>query len=135
MKTILTRLRDFFAERGDFYYQGEEHEVNYVKATFYFRVASLLGDAYSAFRLAYIYEYGLGCKVDCRKALRELQKAVSRGDIDSMVCIGDLYRTGELGEPEFDTALYWYHRSADHGNLFGALKEYLLKDEISNNNQ
>lgn len=135
MKTIISRLRDFFAERGDLYYQGEGHSVNYAKATFYFRVASLLGDAYSAFRLGYIYENGLGCKVDCQKALKELQKAVSRGDIDSMVCIGDLYRNGKLGEPAIDAALYWYHKSANYGHAFGALKEQLLKDEINNNNQ
>ena len=91
----------------------------YEEAIYYFKKATELGYADSAYMLGIVYLQGLGVDKQPDLALMYLEKAYQLGKHYTCRPLGDLYFQGAFnaGQQNHKKALEWYHRGAEHDVL------------------
>jgi len=113
-------------ELGDMYAKGVGVERNPVVAFNWYKKGSIEGDSLSAKALIDslddVYDegvkyYSAGKYSD---ALSSWKMSASYDHIDSMESLGDLYRLGKLGEPDYPEAAKWYRSAADLDRKYSA---------------
>ena len=95
---------DEYLQKGSDAYLAKD----YPTALEYYTKAAELGSVEALGNLGYCYYYRTN-PVDKRKAAECWQKASEQGDVCSTYKLGDLYRRGELGEPDLNHAKALYH--------------------------
>lgn len=82
----------------------------------YHRMAALKGNTSSAYKLAEMYENGIGVNQDYKAALRWYQAAADGGDKHGEFRVGYFYQKGLAVPQDMLAARYWYERSARQDN-------------------
>lgn len=59
---------------------------------------------------------------DATAYFTQITAAASKGDVESQVCLGDLYADGIGTSPDFNSAFHWYETAAGNGDLSGKLR-------------
>jgi TPR repeat protein len=76
-----------------------------------------LGDAESAGKLAFCYEYGRGTPADEKKAFDFYKLGAERGNAMSQFKYAEFLSSGRAGqEPDIDLAITWYREAVKNGN-------------------
>ena len=105
-------------------YKAKQYQLAYKE----FYADALKGNENSAFNLGYMYQHGVGLKVDHVQAAKWLKISADLGDVDAMIELGLIYEDGELpGDPNAQ-ALPWYRKAAAKGNSDGQYKVGLFYD-------
>ena len=79
------------------------------------------GDPFAMLRLAHFYLYGLGgLPKNQGEALRLLQQAAQKGEVQAGTNLGAAFENGWGCEKNDATAVIWYRWAADNGNCLGA---------------
>ncbi|MGK9126272.1 SEL1-like repeat protein [Olivibacter sp. SA151] len=86
----------------------------YDEALSYLRQGSKEGSAYCTYLLAIMYQDGLGCRADNRKALSTFKKANEMGDINSILEIYNILRSDEELKDE-EQAKEWLSKARAQG--------------------
>ncbi|WP_156506216.1 MULTISPECIES: lipoprotein [unclassified Oleiphilus] len=122
-------------ELGNIYYYGLGVAASTDKAVFWFRKASTAGDQYSKNSLNTIFadDYKKGLKLyESKKFSEALQvwlPIAKEGHYDAQGYLGDIYRLGKLGTPDYSEAAKWYNLAADQDGAYEAYQlALLLKD-------
>ena len=74
------------------------------------------GDADAQYKLALIYENGIGVEPSPREAFAWYEKAIRQGHVEAMTALGDMYFDGAGSEPDPSMATFWYLKAADKGH-------------------
>ncbi|OUD15255.1 tetratricopeptide repeat protein [Thioflexithrix psekupsensis] len=77
--------------------------------------AAQAGDALSMFKLAIMFQDGVGTAPNSARALEWLQQAAQANVADAQARLGTFYLTGELLTQDFQQAEYWLTRAASLG--------------------
>lgn len=102
-------------DEGDKWYNGEEGNVNYDYAVYYYKKAVELGNIEAMNSLGICYLRGYGVKRDDEKAAQLFVKSAEAGNRYAMHNAGWCYQTGRGVEKNIDKTLYWYGKSAELG--------------------
>ena len=70
------------------------------------------------YRIAGMYEKGLGTDVNVQKAIRWYKTAADNGDGHAAYHLGHIYQDGQIAEQDFSAALKWFEKAADLGNKY-----------------
>lgn len=89
-------------------------EPNYKKAAVWYRKAAELGDAQAQYRLAEMYEEGLGLKVDFAQAALWYRKAAEQGEPSAQYNLAHVYANGRGVKKNLEKAAYWLREAASH---------------------
>lgn len=121
-----------FAHLGEAYHHGLGKEVNYDKAKEYYEKALDAGEDAVLFWYGEIY-YD---EEQYEDALKKFQRAAVDGNEFQNKAedrIGDLYHDGRGVEQNFDKAVEWYEKAAEHGNVDSMCSlavMYITGDEV-----
>jgi len=102
-------------EVGVRFSEGRVVPANNEEAARWFDVAAKKGVVPAQFRLATLYEKGLGVKKDLAVARDLYRAAADRGHGKAMHNLAVLYAEGADGKPDYNTAAVWFRKAADHG--------------------
>ncbi len=91
------------------------------------------GHTQALFKLALLYERGVGVKQDKQKAFSLFMKAAKLHDLKAEYMVGVSYLQGLVVNKDTHMAMYWLRKAALHGNasaqlLLGNIYEYGLHD-------
>lgn len=86
---------------------GEVGELNYYAGH---------GDADAQFRLARLYDSGVGVPENPANAAKWYQKAAEQGHSDAQFMMGELCATGDGLPKDPEEAATWYRRAAEQGH-------------------
>jgi localization factor PodJL len=89
--------------------------ANNEEAARWFDIAAKKGVVPAQFRLATLYEKGLGVKKDLVAARDLYRAAADKGHGKAMHNLAVLYAEGADGKPDYNTAAVWFRKAADHG--------------------
>jgi len=70
------------------------------------------------YRIAGMYEKGLGTDVNVQEAIRWYKTAADNGDGHAAYHLGHIYQDGQIAEQDFSAALKWFEKAADLGNKY-----------------
>lgn len=122
-------------ELGNIYYYGLGVAANTDDAVSWFKKASTAGDQYSKNSLNYIFDddYKKGMKLykseKYSEALKVWLPIAKEGHYNAQGFLGDIYRLGKLGAPDYSEAAKWYSLAADQDGAYEAYQlALLLKD-------
>lgn len=102
--------------RADFQEGMEAYKSgNYVYALDEFKPLALGGDASAQYRLAVMYEKGLGVKRDDQQAAAWYLKAAIQDDSRAQFALAEMYHKGQGVPLNEKQAIHWYVEAADHG--------------------
>jgi len=73
------------------------------------------GNAECQYRLAIMYQNGLGCAVNEKAALEWMRKAAAQNHAFAQHGIGFMYMQGECVEKDEAAAMEWFKKAADQG--------------------
>ena len=139
-KTLLERYvgKDYLATSyvGDIYYNGYGVEIDYVKAREMYSNAYNLSQnkSYPAYKLATIYEKGLGTKEDRKQAFFWFKRAAELGDSYSQRRTAFFYDDGKYVDKNRQLAVQWLEKSAKGGDTIAQYyigMAYLEGDGVS----
>lgn len=90
-------------------------------------------------RIAYRYYKGNGLKASLPAAVKWFRQAADKGDVQSMVMMGDFYSKGEGVKKDIATAKSFYEKAAAKGSekaekRLAAMREYRTDSEVKGNN-
>jgi localization factor PodJL len=102
-------------EVGVRFSEGRVVPANNEEAARWFDVAAKKGIVPAQFRLATLYEKGLGVKKDLAAARDLYRAAADKGHGKAMHNLAVLYAEGADGKPDYNTAALWFRKAADHG--------------------
>jgi TPR repeat protein len=110
---------------------------NYQKAFFWYGEAAKNDNIVAMNHLAYMYWCGFGVIEDRQKAINLFQRSASRGDVDSQITLGRIYRTGKDVPENLTEAAKWYKMAAKQNskiakNCLAKLPDHITKDTDSN---
>ncbi|KAI8890844.1 HCP-like protein [Backusella circina FSU 941] len=97
---------------GNIYYKKKE----YTKARNWFRLGAAENDAFSQFRLGWLYHNGYGVQKNYKLAMSWYQKAHINGNIAATNNVGVMYASGLGVRRNHKTALNWYFVAANKGD-------------------
>ncbi|WP_425148265.1 tetratricopeptide repeat protein [Deinococcus sp.] len=102
------------------YFNAKQYQQAYKE----FYAAAMKGDETSAFNLGYMYQHGIGVKIDHLEAAKWLKKSADLGYVDAMMELGIIYENGDNNMPGdiYAQALSWYKKAAAKGNSDGQYK-------------
>ncbi len=91
------------------------------------------GDKEGQLKLGFMFEQGLGGKVDMDNASRWYELAANQGQVVAEFLLGHLYQLGQLGkEPDYDLAKKWYsHAQSNYAPAAVALG--FINDTVDDN--
>lgn len=122
-------------ELGNIYYYGLGVAASTDKAVSWFKKASAAGDQYSKNSLNTIFadNYKKGLEFYENKKFSEALQVwlpiAEEGHYDAQGYLGDIYRLGKLGKPDYSEAAKWYKLAADQEGSYEAYQlALLLKD-------
>ena len=96
-----------------------DYQKEYKKAYSYYEKAARLGESYSMYSIAWMYQKGNGVGKDIHKAIQWYQKAAEAGDSYSYIKLGDIYCIGADVTRDMDLAMEYYSKAAAHGEVRG----------------
>ena len=102
-------------EVGVRFSEGRVVPANNEEAARWFDIAAKKGVVPAQFRLATLYEKGLGVKKDLVVARDLYRAAADKGHGKAMHNLAVLYAEGADGKPDYNTAAVWFRKAADHG--------------------
>jgi localization factor PodJL len=102
-------------EVGVRFSEGRVVPANNEEAARWFDIAAKKGVVPAQFRLATLYEKGLGVKKDLVAARDLYRAAADKGHGKAMHNLAVLYAEGADGKPDYNTAAVWFRKAADHG--------------------
>lgn len=117
---------------GDFYYTGEGVEQDFAKAFELYQKSATSGNDVSMIQLGLMYEHGQHVSESPAKAREYFMQAINKtGNPRAMICMGDLYRKGNLDSEgnNFDRAIAWYKRAAEQDSATALYKLADLYDD------
>lgn len=107
---------------GEIYFFGKGTSTDYKKAlSFYTTALSMESDAYEAYlnyRIAYMYNNGLGTDVNKKKGFTYMLAAAKAGDADAQADVAFAYYMGEVVAENLQQTKYWYEKAAAQGHVF-----------------
>jgi TPR repeat protein len=95
---------------------------DYAAAHAWYRRATDAGDAFAAFQLGVLHDYGLGCRSNLGKALAWYECAARRDNADAQYELGWRRREGRGLKRDLAEALFWFTLAARRGEE-GAVAE------------
>ena len=101
------------------YYTGYNYyvEKDYKKAFEYFSISAKKGNIDAQFRLAKLYEKGLGIERDYQKAIKLYTDLAEKGDSSSQLSLGLIYQKGNIiVEKDEKKAFEYLLKAANKGN-------------------
>ncbi|WP_298940589.1 lipoprotein [uncultured Psychromonas sp.] len=122
-------------ELGNIYYYGLGVAASTDKAVSWFKKASTAGDQYSKNSLNTIFadDYKRGLKLyeskNYSEALKVWLPIAKEGHYDAQGYLGDLYRLGKLGAPDYSEAAKWYSLAADQDGAYESYRLALLLND------
>lgn len=96
---------------------AQGHPPDYAAAAAWLQRAARTGLAPAQFRLAGLYEAGLGVRRDLAEARRLYLAAATKGHARAMHSLGLLYAGGADGAPDYARAADWLRKAAAHGRV------------------
>ncbi len=118
---------ELISDLGVAFASGTIFKKNYDIANKLFLASSRAGSLIGTRNLARVHAIGLGVKKDPQFAV-ELYKILAeddnetKGDEESMIALGTIYESSDLGEPDYKEAFKWNKKAADCGNQTGIIK-------------
>ena len=107
---------------GEIYFFGNGTNVDYKKALSFYNTAlsleSTAYDAYLNYRVAYMYNNGLGTEVNKKKGFTYMLESAKAGDADAQSEVAFAYYMGEVVAENSQQAKYWYEKAAAQGHVF-----------------
>lgn len=73
-------------------------------------------DGLSFYRLAELYQEGLGVEEDTYQALKWLQQSAKKGYVPAMYALGNEYMWGDQEVQNIDFAVYWFEKAAEQNH-------------------
>jgi len=73
------------------------------------------GDAEAQFRMAIMYQNGLGMVRNDQLAFENMQAAAKQGHALAMHGLGFMYMEGECADKDMTLAVEWFHKASDAG--------------------
>jgi hypothetical protein len=95
---------------------------DYAAARNLFQKFSRKNDPVSNYYLGAIFELGLGVEKDLVKAIHYYRRSASRGDVDAMSSLADMYGEKDGAQNEPVTSAFWRQNAANKGSPKDALK-------------
>ncbi|GLP94696.1 tetratricopeptide repeat protein [Paraferrimonas sedimenticola] len=122
-------------ELGDMFYSGLGVKPNLKQAIYWYKEAAESGDLYSQNQLDKIFGKetlkggGLYLLGRYSEAIDVWKPIADAGHAEAQVHMGDLYRKGNIGDPDYSLAREWYRKAADQNSSYGAyMLGYLLRN-------
>ncbi|MBQ0066723.1 MAG: sel1 repeat family protein [Phascolarctobacterium sp.] len=73
-------------------------------------------DAETQYRLACMYELGIGVEHDKEEAFKWYRKAAEKGDPEAQYNLGLMYEFGTVVKPDDEEAVKWFKKAAEQGH-------------------
>lgn len=100
----------------------EDHEVNYEKARYYYRLAADNGDKIAQFNLALLLIHGKGGSVDYSQAYVYMKKSALQDFVPAFYNLGLLFFHGKtLYKKDIDEAYFWLNKAKEKGHENAAI--------------
>ena len=81
-----------------------------------FQKAAALGDAISQYTVGFLFERGIGAKVDPFEAKKWYERAAEQGHLDALFGLGKIYEQGEAVPKDDERAARFYLEAAEKGH-------------------
>ena len=101
---------------GNYYFNCNGVEKDYVKAVEWYRKAAELGYDWAQYNLGNMYRNGNGVEKDYAKAVEWFRKAAEQGNDYAQNNLGYMYDMGYGIEQDKIKAVEWYRKAANQGN-------------------
>ncbi|WKE66403.1 tetratricopeptide repeat protein [Gallaecimonas kandeliae] len=85
-------------------------------AAYWAGLAASQGDASGQYQLAYLYENGMGLRLDLDKAAFWYKAAAEQGLVEAQLRLGHLYEAGQWQHQDPAQAAHWYGLAANAGD-------------------
>ena len=101
---------------------------NYITAREHYIIASTLGHSEAAYRLTFLNSTNrVSCSADYTLAINVFRNGIAKGDIPSLVYLGEMYENGIGIEKDFPNAINYYLKAEKAGNADAMVNLSLLE--------